>query len=954
MAMSGVIEATDSFWETFEVIRYLQEVSNSTGNSTNSTLLSPNDGQVLRNTMKVYGSIFAVCFFVFCCLRLKYPKAFDVRSWSPDPDTKCDLANEKYGFISWLWQVQLATDDEIREQCGMDALCFLRVLYFGYRICLVGIFNSFWLFPVYATGGGAETAYITDRVAQLTVSYLPAGSPRLVATVMASYVVFFYVMYLIMQEYNWFTYHRHCYLSTLEPRNFSVYVANIPRELQSNQKLLEYFQDCFPGDCVLEANVALKIPKLEKLVAKRDSTVLILEHLINLEEVKGKTPMRRSINPREPPQDAIKATLADLNELNTQVTDQITEIEAMHRTTGDGDDRSLASRSYACGFSVNSGITNMSSLAGGNGRGTGYSGSGYSMPSITGGHGTARSVTSDIDGSERLDMAITLSRGESKTVVVNASATEAFTYDDESKRKSKNSGESTRSHGIVGSLHKGLSGGVSNVTSGVSKVASGGLGLATSAVGAIRGGDDGEPRSGAFISFKKLRSRQAALQMVHNATPFCMQVSEGPDPDSIRWSNVGKSNKELQVGTLISFSLTAFLCFFWTIPVSFIASLTSVDSLSRQVPFLANWVENAPWLGDVLAVLAPLLLIAVNALLPTFLEMISSLEGPLGEGALSASTFTKLCYFMIIQTFFVSAVSGSIFEELSDILAQPQLAIDLLGTSLPAQSTYFLQILLVSTFIGLSTELLRVSPFAIALGRSLIGPNLTEAERQRTIFGFLRPLSDPLDFQHPEVGSNNALYFMVLFVYTAMAPLVNWFLAFCFLLMNSAYRYQFFCNYPQKPDSGGQMWISFIKIAQYSLIVAQITLFGFLALKRTAIAIPLLVPLLVINILFQWYVNQKHDQVATFLPSRESMLIDRKNNAEGPMDFSFLKDEYKQPQLKAKGEVLPENLTISREVAHGNDTYKTPPGSEADIEDLQEDEARASLLSGRADANNTK
>jgi hypothetical protein len=72
--MSGVIEATDSFWETFEVIRYLQEVSNSTGNSTNSTLLSPNDGQVLRNTMKVYGSIFAVCFFVFCCLRLKYPK----------------------------------------------------------------------------------------------------------------------------------------------------------------------------------------------------------------------------------------------------------------------------------------------------------------------------------------------------------------------------------------------------------------------------------------------------------------------------------------------------------------------------------------------------------------------------------------------------------------------------------------------------------------------------------------------------------------------------------------------------------------------------------------------------------------------------------------------------------------------------------------------------------------
>jgi len=124
-------------------------------------------------------------------------------------------------------------------------------------------------------------------------------------------------------------------------------------------------------------------------------------------------------------------------------------------------------------------------------------------------------------------------------------------------------------------------------------------------------------------------------------------------------------------------------------------------------------------------------------------------------------------------------------------LAQPQLAIDLLAKSLPEQSTYFLQILLVSTFIGLSVELLKVMPFVKALCRRLpIFPNLTKEERSRTLFGFFRPLNDPLDFQHPEVGSNNVLYMMVLFVYTAMAPLVNWFLAFCFFLMNSAYRYQ--------------------------------------------------------------------------------------------------------------------------------------------------------------------
>lgn len=142
------------------------------------------------------------------------------------------------------------------------------------------------------------------------------------------------------------------------------------------------------------------------------------------------------------------------------------------------------------------------------------------------------------------------------------------------------------------------------------------------------------------------------------------------------------------------------LCLFWTIPVSFIASLTSVEALSAQVPFLGVWIEKAPWLGDFLATLAPLLLILVNSLLPTFLEIFSSLEGPVSGGVLSASTFTKLAAFTIIQTFFVSAISGGIWQELSNIAKNPTSAIDLLASSLPGQSTYFLQILLVK--VGLT------------------------------------------------------------------------------------------------------------------------------------------------------------------------------------------------------------------------------------------------------------
>ena len=66
----------------------------------------------------------------------------------------------------------------------MDALGFTRIFRFGLRIALVGMFNSLWLMPLYATAKPApETAHITDHLAMTTVSHVPPGSPRFIGTV---------------------------------------------------------------------------------------------------------------------------------------------------------------------------------------------------------------------------------------------------------------------------------------------------------------------------------------------------------------------------------------------------------------------------------------------------------------------------------------------------------------------------------------------------------------------------------------------------------------------------------------------------------------------------------------------------------------------------------------------------------------------------------------------------
>ena len=130
---------------------------------------------------------------------------------------------------------------------------------------------------------------------------------------------------------------------------------------------------------------------------------------------------------------------------------------------------------------------------------------------------------------------------------------------------------------------------------------------------------------------------------------------------------------------------------------------------------------------------------------------------------------------MVLQTFFVSALSGSIFqvrdqlsyykrEKLSvklnfsstkaiSVIARDWTEIiDLVAQSLSSQSIYFMQILLITTTAFAGFELLRPIPLLMAALRERVGPNLTEKERNKTYMG-LHPLNNPPEFPHVDTTS---------------------------------------------------------------------------------------------------------------------------------------------------------------------------------------------------------
>lgn len=175
----------------------------------------------------------------------------------------------------------------------------------------------------------------------------------------------------------------------------------------------------------------------------------------------------------------------------------------------------------------------------------------------------------------------------------------------------------------------------------------------------------------------------------------------------------------------------------------------------------------------------------------------------------------------IIQTFFVSAVSGSITAEITNILANPESLIDLLANALPSQGYYFVQIALAQTFILQAIETLRIYPLGVAFLRRFIGPNLTAKERRRS-YGWLNPLDEPPDFWHAETFAQLILFYMTFFVYSSIAPVTPIFLCFCFYLCESGYRYQFIHNYPRAFETGGVLWKGFIKFILASMVSGRL------------------------------------------------------------------------------------------------------------------------------------
>jgi hypothetical protein len=98
--------------------------------------------------------------------------------------------------------------------------------------------------------------------------------------------------------------------------------------------------------------------------------------------------------------------------------------------------------------------------------------------------------------------------------------------------------------------------------------------------------------------------------------------------------------------------------------------------------------------------------------------------------------------------------------------------------------------------------------------------------------------------------------------YGTMSPIITWFTAGCLFVMQIAYKHNYMYNYSKTPDSGGLLWLMFIRLVQVSVLIGEFLLLGYLILKKATVAWPLMIPIIVGTLL--------HTKVIVFVTCKKT------------------------------------------------------------------------------------
>lgn len=397
----------------------------------------------------------------------------------------------------------------------------------------------------------------------------------------------------------------------------------------------------------------------------------------------------------------------------------------------------------------------------------------------------------------------------------------------------------------------------------------------------------------AFVSFNSRWGAAVCAQTQQSKDPTLWLTNWAPEPHDVYWQNLAIPFFSLSIRKLV-ISLTVFaLVFFYMIPIAFVQSLANLEGLERVAPFLRPVIELNFVKSFLQGFLPGLALKIFLYILPTVLMIMSKIEGHVAVSILERRAAAKYYYFMLVNVFLGSIVTGTAFEQLDSFIHQSPTQIPrTIGVSIPMKATFFITYIMVDGWAGIASEILRLKPLVIFHLKSLFIVK-TDRDREKAM--------DPGGVEFHETLPSLQLYFLLGIVYSVVTPILLPFILVFFALAYLVYRHQIINVYNQQYESVGAFWPHIHSRIIASLLISQLLLLGLLSTKKAANSTPLLVALPILTLFFHKYCKNRFEPAFRKYPLEEAMAKDTLERSTEPNlnVKAFLADAYLHPIFRS-------------------------------------------------------
>ncbi|XP_057800799.1 CSC1-like protein At4g02900 [Salvia miltiorrhiza] len=396
----------------------------------------------------------------------------------------------------------------------------------------------------------------------------------------------------------------------------------------------------------------------------------------------------------------------------------------------------------------------------------------------------------------------------------------------------------------------------------------------------------------AFVSFKSRWGAAVCAQTQQSSNPTIWLTEWAPEPRNVYWENLAIPYVELAVKRLLMAVAMFFLTFFFMIPIAFVQSMASIEGIEKVFPFLKSVIETERVKSVVQGFLPGIALKIFLILLPTILMAMSKVEGLTSFSSLDRRTAGKYHFFIIVNIFFGSIITGAAFEQLQKFLNQAPSEIPrTVGVAIPMKATFFITYIMVDGWAGIAAEVLRLIPLVLFhLKNTFIVKTEKDREEAMDAGGINFYITEP----------RIQLYFLLGLVYATVTPFILPFIIVFFAFAYLVFRHQIINVYDQKYESAASFWPDVHRRVIIGLIISQLLLMGLLSTKSVAKSTPVLIVLPVLTIWFHIFCKGRFESAFLRFPLQDAVIKDTLEKATEPnLDLkAYLQDAYTHPVFK--------------------------------------------------------